>query len=153
MSPEDTLEQLTQRGDTALYEAKHARQPAMSAATLQERPRSSPRTVRVHLNRHGAWEITLPLQLDPINCESLYEARRAAYRFAAHWRPCEVVLCDAYHRVMHPAVHRQLRRCSRIPRTLLPSRSPAVLLMTVTPTQEAEKVPKFAMLAPIARRR
>jgi hypothetical protein len=23
-----------------------------------------------------------------------------AYRFAAHWHPCEVVICDAYHRVM-----------------------------------------------------
>ncbi len=61
----------------------------------------SPRTIRVDLNRHGAWEITLPVQLDPIKCESLYEARRAAYRFAAHWHPCEVVMCDAYHRVVH----------------------------------------------------
>jgi hypothetical protein len=73
----------------------------MTAATLQELSRSSPRTVRVDLNRHGAWEITLPAQLDPINCESLYEAGRTAYRFAAHWHPCEVVMCDAYHRVMH----------------------------------------------------
>ncbi len=61
----------------------------------------TPRTIRVDLNRHGAWEITLPAQLNPINCQSLYEARRAAYRFAAHWHPCEVVICDAYHRVMH----------------------------------------------------
>jgi hypothetical protein len=61
----------------------------------------SPRTIRVDLNRHGAWEITLPVKLDPINCESLYEARRAAYRFAAHWHPCEVVMYDAYHRVVH----------------------------------------------------
>jgi hypothetical protein len=68
---------------------------------IAERLSQSPRTVRVDLNGHGAWEITLPAQLDPINCESLYEARRAAYRFAAHWHPCEVVMCDAYHRVMH----------------------------------------------------
>ncbi|MGO9976143.1 MAG: hypothetical protein ACLP01_25745 [Solirubrobacteraceae bacterium] len=27
-----------------------------------------------------------------------------AYRLAAGWHPCEVVMCDAYHRV----VHRQL---------------------------------------------
>jgi hypothetical protein len=73
----------------------------MTVATLAELSQLSARTVRVDLNRHGAWEITLPVQLDPINCESLYEARRAAYRFAAHWHPCEVVMCDAYHRVVH----------------------------------------------------
>ena len=62
----------------------------------------STRTIRMDLNGHGAWEITLPVGLDPINCGgSLYEARRAAYRFAAHWHPCEVVMCDAYHRVVH----------------------------------------------------
>ncbi len=61
----------------------------------------STRTIRVDLNRHGAWEITLPLQLDPIKCNSLDEARRAAYRRAAHWHPCEVVMFDAYHRVVH----------------------------------------------------
>ncbi len=77
----------------------------MTAATLQK-PLSqlSPRAVRVDLNRHGSWDITLPVQLDPINCRSLYEARRVAYRLAAGWRPCEVVICDAYRRV----VHRQL---------------------------------------------
>ena len=77
----------------------------MSAATLQELSRSSPRTVRADLlNRHGVWEITLPAQLDPVRCDSLYEARRVAYRFAAHWHPCEVVMCDAYHRVVHRQV-------------------------------------------------
>ncbi len=65
----------------------------------------STRTIRVDLNRHGTWKITLPDQLDPINCTSLFEARRAAYRFAAHWHPCEVVMCDAYY---HRVVHRQL---------------------------------------------
>jgi len=77
----------------------------MTAAALRE-PLSqlSPRTVSVDLNRHGAWDITLPNQLDPINCGSLHEARRVAYRLAAGWRPCEVVICDAYRRV----VHRQL---------------------------------------------
>ncbi len=61
----------------------------------------STRTIRADLNRHGAWEITLPVQLDPINCKSLDEARHAACRFAAHWHPCEVVMFDAYHRVVH----------------------------------------------------
>ncbi len=61
----------------------------------------STRTIRVDLNRQGAWEITLPVGLDPINCKSLDEARAAAYRSAASWHPCEVVMCDAYHRVVH----------------------------------------------------
>jgi hypothetical protein len=74
----------------------------MTAAPLREPPSQlSPRTVRVDLNRHGAWDITLPNQLDPINCGSLHEARRVAYRLAAGWHPCEVVMCDAYHRVVH----------------------------------------------------
>ncbi len=77
----------------------------MTAATLQE-PRSqlSPRKVRVDQDRHGAWRVTLPVQLDPINCGSLHEARRVAYRFAAGWHPCEVVMGDAYHRVFHRQV-------------------------------------------------
>jgi hypothetical protein len=70
---------------------------ALAAETLA----MTPRTIRVDLNRHGTWEITLPVQLTPIKCESLYEARRAAYRFAAYWHPCEVVIYDAYHRVIH----------------------------------------------------
>ncbi|MGO9975554.1 MAG: hypothetical protein ACLP01_22700 [Solirubrobacteraceae bacterium] len=61
----------------------------------------STRTIRVDLNTRAAWEITLPVGLDPINCKSLDEARRAAYRLAAHWHPCEVVMFDAYHRVVH----------------------------------------------------
>ncbi len=61
----------------------------------------STRTIRVDLNRHGAWEITLPVGLDPIKCKSFNEAKAAAYRSAARWHPCEVVMCDAYHRVVH----------------------------------------------------
>jgi hypothetical protein len=73
----------------------------MMAATLEEPvSQSGPRTVRVDLNWHGSWNITLPDQLDPINCGALDEARRVAYRLAAGWHPCEVVICDAYHRVL-----------------------------------------------------
>lgn len=57
--------------------------------------------VRVDLNGHGAWEVTLPDQREPIRCQTLHEARRAAYRCAADRRPCELVMCDAYHRVVH----------------------------------------------------
>jgi hypothetical protein len=92
------------RGDPVRARIDPAERPRTTAELHARRPQEtlamSPRTIRVDLNRHGAWEITLP-QLDPIKCESLYEARRAAYRFAAHWHPCEVVVCDAYHRVTH----------------------------------------------------
>ncbi len=42
----------------------------------------STRTIRVDLNRHGAWEITLPNQLDPINCNPFMKqgARRIGSR-------------------------------------------------------------------------
>ncbi len=77
----------------------------MTAATLLERlTQLSPRAVHVDLNRNGSWDITLPTQLDAVNCGSLHEAKRVAYRLAADRQPCEVVMFDAYHRV----VHRQL---------------------------------------------
>ncbi len=79
----------------AVYDCRPVREATTGA------PAMSPPTIRVDLNRHGAWEITLPVGLDPINCKSRDEARTTAYRFAAGWHPCEVVMCDAYHRVVH----------------------------------------------------
>ena len=62
----------------------------------------SSRTISVNANGCGGWEITPPLQADPtITCGSLNEARRAAYRLAADLHPCEIVTCDAYHRVVY----------------------------------------------------
>jgi hypothetical protein len=61
----------------------------------------SPSTVRVDLNRRGSWEIALPGERDRVTCETLDEARRVAYLCAAHRHPCELVVCDAYHRVLH----------------------------------------------------
>ena len=61
----------------------------------------SRRTISVNADGCGGWEITYPVQADPIICGSLYEARRGAYRLAADLRPCEIVTFDAYHRVVH----------------------------------------------------
>jgi hypothetical protein len=61
----------------------------------------SSRTISVNADGCGGWEITPPLQADPITCGSLYEARRGAYRLAADSRPCEIVTFDAYHRVVY----------------------------------------------------
>ena len=57
-------------------------------------------TVRVDHCVGGRWEIALSDQPEPIVCETLEEAGRVAYRCATDRRPCELVMCDAYHRVL-----------------------------------------------------
>lgn len=57
-------------------------------------------TVRVLLNARGQWEVVLPGRRRPLRCRDLDEAQRAAYVFAERSRPCEVVVHDAYHRVV-----------------------------------------------------
>jgi hypothetical protein len=61
----------------------------------------SPTTVRVDLSARGAWEIVLPGQRERVMCQTLDEARQLAYRCAGERRPCELIVCDAYHRVVH----------------------------------------------------
>ncbi len=59
-------------------------------------------TIRIDHERHGAWEVELPDEVSPVRCSTLHEARRLAYRnAAAHQQPCELLICDAYHRVAH----------------------------------------------------
>jgi hypothetical protein len=68
-------------------------------------------TVRVLLNARGQWEVVLPGRRRPLRCRDLDEAQRAAYLFAERSRPCEVVVHDAYHRV----VRRDLINGHRVP--------------------------------------
>jgi hypothetical protein len=56
-------------------------------------------TIRIDPERHGDWEVELPDELSPVRCSTLAEARRLAYSQAANRQPCELVICDAYHRV------------------------------------------------------
>jgi hypothetical protein len=58
-------------------------------------------TVRVDFNVRGAWVIELSDQGERVTCKTLEEATRAAYRSAADKRPCELIVRDAYHRVLH----------------------------------------------------
>jgi hypothetical protein len=58
-------------------------------------------TIRIDHERHGDWEVELPDEATPVRCRTLQEARRLAYRRAAQGPPCELVICDAYHRVAH----------------------------------------------------
>jgi hypothetical protein len=57
-------------------------------------------TVHVDLNSRGQWEVALPEPSERINCESLDAARSLGYMCAERSRPCELVVRDAYHRVL-----------------------------------------------------
>ncbi len=58
------------------------------------------RNVRVDLNVRGTWEIMLSDERERVTCNTLDEASRVAHEYAAHRRPCELIVCDAYHRVI-----------------------------------------------------
>lgn len=58
-------------------------------------------TIRIDLDSRGEWEVDLPEEAASVRCHSLEEARRVAYRQASRRQPCELVICDAYHRVAH----------------------------------------------------
>ncbi|MGO9791682.1 MAG: hypothetical protein ACLP8S_19915 [Solirubrobacteraceae bacterium] len=61
----------------------------------------STRKARVELSRRAAWDIELSDQDSHVTCETLEEAERVAHICAAYQQPCELVVCDAYHRVLH----------------------------------------------------
>ena len=56
--------------------------------------------VRVDLSPRGAWEVILPERVDRLRCKTLEEASRIAHRLAAVRQPCELIVQDAYHRVV-----------------------------------------------------
>jgi len=57
-------------------------------------------TVVVQRTLRGRWEVVLPGRRKGIICETLEDARRVAYLSVAHARRCEVIVRDAYHRVL-----------------------------------------------------
>jgi hypothetical protein len=60
-----------------------------------------PLTVRVDFAERGTWAIALPDERERVTCDSLEDARRLAHSCARDRSPCEVVVCDAYHRVLY----------------------------------------------------
>jgi len=62
---------------------------------------ANPMNVRVQLNRRGEWEIALPDREDPVRCKSLPEARSVAHERAAQINRCEIIIYDAYYRVLY----------------------------------------------------
>jgi hypothetical protein len=58
-----------------------------------------PMTVSVDPNGRGAWDVAELDGLCHITCQTLAEARKIAYK-AARRHPCELIVHDAYHRVI-----------------------------------------------------
>lgn len=58
-------------------------------------------TIRVQRTPLGRWEVLVPGRRKGIICDTLDEARRVAYLAVAHKRPCELIVHDALHRVVH----------------------------------------------------
>lgn len=74
----------------------------------------NPTTVRVDISVQGAWEVALPDRRERVRCESLEEASRVAYQCAGDRRPCELIIRDAYHRVLQrQMIMRRDRRDAR----------------------------------------
>jgi hypothetical protein len=61
---------------------------------------STSAAIRVTPNQRGAWEVALPDQPEPISCQTLADARRVATMSAALGPDCELIVQDAYHRVV-----------------------------------------------------
>jgi hypothetical protein len=57
-------------------------------------------TVWVAFDGHGGWEVTLPDRDELVCCATLDDARLVAYRRAVRRGQCELVVHDAYHRVI-----------------------------------------------------
>ena len=56
--------------------------------------------MRVDLAGRGVWEVALPGRGSRLRCATLEEAMLVASQYASRRRPCELIVCDAYHRVL-----------------------------------------------------
>jgi hypothetical protein len=57
-------------------------------------------TVNIDSNGRGTSDVVLPGQHGDVKCETFDDARQVAYVCAAHPHLCEVVVRDAYHRLL-----------------------------------------------------
>lgn len=63
-------------------------------------PATSLLKVNVDHAPNGGWKVELADQGERVECETLEDAKRIAYLRAAFRHPCELVVRDAYHRVI-----------------------------------------------------
>jgi hypothetical protein len=57
-------------------------------------------TVHVDINPRSVWEVDVPDRPGRVVCESFDDAKRVAHLCAQHRHPCELIVRDAYHRVL-----------------------------------------------------
>ena len=62
--------------------------------------RPAPITVCVRHHPRGRWEVVTPDRMGPILCETLEDARKIAYLALAHAQDCELIVRDAYNRII-----------------------------------------------------
>jgi hypothetical protein len=74
--------------------------PLVARPDLPATSSAEDQSVRVDFNRRGAWDIGLPGQTERVTRETLAVAQRVAYLCAARRSPCELIVHDAYHRVL-----------------------------------------------------
>jgi hypothetical protein len=60
----------------------------------------SPITLCIDPDGRGAWDLVISEEMEHVSCATLDDAKRVAYRRAADRRPCELIVRDAYHRVI-----------------------------------------------------
>jgi hypothetical protein len=76
--------------------------------------------MRVDLNRRGDRDIEPSDQDGRVSCDTPEEAERVAHICAAYRQPCELVLCEAYNRVMHRGlIDASADRAARAPGLLM----------------------------------
>src|SRR4029079_7980560 len=68
---------------------------------MDKRPRI---TVSVDPDGRGAWEVTVRNELSHVACGTLDNARKVAQRSPSGRRPSELIVRDAYHRVIQRTV-------------------------------------------------
>lgn len=79
-------------------------------------------TVSVDPDGRGAWEVTVRNELSHVACGTLDDARKVAYRSASGRRPCELIVRDAYHRVIQRTViDDELVGIGKMQRTVVPA--------------------------------
>ena len=57
-------------------------------------------TVQVDRDARGTWHVVPTADEDERFCATLAEASDLAFRWAGEHRPCELIVRDAYHRVV-----------------------------------------------------
>jgi hypothetical protein len=83
--------------------ARRGEQPNLECMPMYTQLRGSAHSVvavKVTFNAHGTWDVSLPDGSSSVTCATLEDATNFAHAYAAAHKPYELVIHDAYHRVM-----------------------------------------------------